>query len=75
MTYTTDKKADGFLNLVIKTPKGDVKLRRGIALDTSNRVERSLLNATIADPEFVVELTGSVHIVTDETSQEDIAFS
>ena len=77
-----NKKADGFLNLVVLGADGkpmiqdgkEVRLRKGIALDASNRIERSLLNAANADPEFTISLQGAVHVTVDDSTQDDIAF-
>ena len=74
-TAPNQRKADGFLNLTVKAKDGsDIKLRRGIALDLNNRVERSLLNAAEAQGEdFSITLTGTIHRVEAE-SAEDIQF-
>ncbi len=78
----TAPKADGFLNLVILDSKGkpmvdgngrEIRLRKGIALDRSNRIERSLLNAAGENPEFTVALQGSVHI-SEAEEEGDIVF-
>lgn len=74
-TKNDSKSADGFLNLSIELPNGEiVKLRKGVPLDSDNRAERSLLNAAKNDSAFTVTLTGSVHTIVDETKTEDIVF-
>jgi len=74
MAYSKDK-ADGFLNFVIKAKSGDVKLRRGIALDISNPVDRQLLEAAQADEAFAIVLEGTVHVVADDADRAPIVFS
>ena len=79
MSYSTNndkKSADGFLNLSIEMPDGSsIRLRKGVPLDASNRIERSLLNAQAANADFKVTLTGHVHTVLDEAETEDLIFS
>lgn len=69
-------KAEGFLNIVLKDANGnEIRLPKGIPLDSNNRTYRSLINAAkkhaAVGQEFVIEASASVHLVDDK---EDIPF-
>jgi hypothetical protein len=68
-------KADAFLNVVITDAAGiEHRLRRGIPLELTNLIERSIINKALSDPSYKVTLTGVVHVVPDVTEDtQDIA--
>lgn len=71
-------RADGWLNVSVVDAQGNKhRISRGIPLDASTRIGRSLLNAAAKaleeDSELVLTLEGSVYI-SNEDSQEDIPF-
>lgn len=67
-------KADAFINVTITDSNGELhRIRRGIPLDLSNRIERSIINKAKADSEFKITLEGTVYVSPDEeTEAEDI---
>lgn len=59
-------KADAFLNVVVTDTYGNEhRLRRGIPLELSNLLERSIINKALADPNYEIKISGSVHIIPD----------
>jgi len=65
-------KADAFINVVIVDAHGNEhRLRRGIPLELTNLIERSIINKALADPGYKITLYGTVHVVPDVT--EDTA--
>jgi hypothetical protein len=68
-------KADAFLNVVITDAAGNEhRLRKGIPLELTNHIERSIINKALSDPSYKVTLTGIVHLVPDVSVElEDIA--
>jgi hypothetical protein len=59
-------KADAFINVVILDAQGNEhRLRRGIPLELSNLLERSIINKALADPSYKIELHGIVHVIPD----------
>ena len=69
-------RADAFLNITITDSHGvEHRLRRGIPLELTNLVERSLINKAMRDPKCVLNISGSVHVVPDVTEDTpDIEF-
>lgn len=69
-------KADAFMNIIAIDANGNErKMRKGIPLEMSNLVERSLINKALADPNFTVEVRATIHIVPDVTEETpDIEF-
>ena len=62
-------KADAFINVVILDSLGNEhRLRKGIPLELTNLLERSIINRALADPTYKIELRGVVHVVPDVTS-------
>jgi hypothetical protein len=68
-------KADAFINVVIIDSLGNEhRLRKGIPLENTNLLERSIINRALADPTYKMELRGVVHVVPDVTADTaDIA--
>ena len=71
MAYKLDStnrqpKADAFINVVILDSLGNEhRLRKGIPLELTNLLERSIINRALADPTYKIELRGVVHVVPD----------
>ena len=80
MQYNSkDKTADAFLNLEVVSANGERrKLPKGVALELSNLLQRSMINAhnkgTAAGQTVEFNLVGTVHIVEDNTDKDDIDF-
>lgn len=71
-TSNRQPKADAFINVVIADSHGNEhRLRRGIPLELTNLLERSIINKALADPSYKITLHGVVHVVPDVT--EDTA--
>lgn len=74
MAYKLDSnnrqpKADAFINVVILDAFGNEhRLRKGIPLELTNLLERSIINRALADPTYKIELRGVVHVVPDVTA-------
>ena len=67
------RKAEAYLNLEISAANGDaVRLPKGIALDSSTRIGRSIINAAKANPDAIFTLTGKVHVIDAEAEEQDI---
>ena len=59
-------KADAFINVVILDSLGNEhRLRKGIPLENTNLLERSIINRALADPTYKIELRGVVHVIPD----------
>lgn len=59
-------KADAFINVTFTDAEGiEYRLRKGIPLELSHRVERSLINKFKADPDFTINLVGRIHVIPD----------
>lgn len=66
---------DAYLNLVVVDAQGNEhRLSKGVALQVSRQLDRSLINATEKNPEATFELRGTVHIMDSEEAQKDIDF-
>lgn len=70
----TTPKFDGVPVPMLDTNGREIRLRKGIALDRTNRIERSLLNAAQNSADFVIALQGAVHSSAPE-DDTDIAFA
>jgi hypothetical protein len=72
---TRQPKADAFINVVILDSLGNEhRLRKGIPLENTNLLERSIINRALADPSYKMELRGVVHVIPDVTADTaDIA--
>ena len=72
---TRQPKADAFINVVIIDSLGNEhRLRKGIPLENTNLLERSIINRALADPSYKMELRGVVHVIPDVTADTaDIA--
>tara|TARA_B100000929_G_scaffold108179_1_gene85701 strand:- start:8122 stop:8388 length:267 start_codon:yes stop_codon:yes gene_type:complete len=66
---------DAYLNLVVVDAQGNEhRLSRGVALEISRKLDRSLINAAKSNPEAVFQLKGTVYVVDEEEQQQDIDF-
>ena len=59
-------KADAFINVTFTDTDGtEYRLRKGIPLELTDRVERSIINKCKADPNFTINLVGRIHVIPD----------
>lgn len=62
--------ADAFLNISVVAADGsEHRLRVGIPLHTTNRVENSIINKMLLDPEAKLTVVGSVYLVNDPSRE------
>ena len=77
-TANNFKKADAWLRISFQDADGNVKKinNSDVPLYEDNILGRSLINAVKADPDFVLGMTATVHVVnaTPLEEQEDVKF-
>lgn len=67
----TAPQADAFLNLKFVDANGvEYKLTKGLPLHEAKALEASIINAAKADPEFRLNLIGTVHVITEPTAAD-----
>jgi hypothetical protein len=65
-TNNRQSKADAFINVTFTDTEGnEYRLRKGIPLELTDRVERSIINKCKADANFTLNLVGRIHVIPD----------
>jgi hypothetical protein len=78
--YGGKAKAEAFINCTVKNANGDdVKISKGIALDSTTLVGRSIIAQAselfaAGEESMTIELTGTIKLVTDDSQDELMKF-